>query len=730
MDGSTQVKSAAAPADATTRGVRVQRALAAYMALYVSWLALRWGPAGDRKVIGDLFQIGVNVPVAALCWLAARRCARCSPLRLVWRLIASGAVAAAVANVIQLYYEGVTGTLSHPAPSDVLILCGYVLVIAALFRFPTARAGGVQRVQLSLDAAVLAIGGAVVMWYVDVGPALTQHSSEPLAAELVAVVFTLCDLIALAAVAGVLTRGTMASSARALRLFAAGCLTFVAADVITGYLTLRLHRGYAGGDWIDLAWFTGFVLWALAANAQREPDPNELGRLRVVLPVRRRPSWMPYVAVASALGLMVYTGRHNAFFPVLSLMLASVVLVALVAARQLAAQSELIDVQRELQIAHDELSALATTDALTGLPNHRALVAELDRETERSRRSGRHCAIAFIDIDHFKALNDTLGHAVGDAALRECAQIMRSVLRGIDTAGRWGGEEFVVLLPETDSAGALEAAQRIRTSIARHRFGSALGAHLTCSIGVAILPDDGTTRDTLVRKADRAMYAAKQLGRNQVVAACDDAASAVLLGGAASSRDEQSVIGAVEALAAIVDVRDSYTAAHSADVAVLSRRVALMLGCDANETHLIGLAARLHDIGKIAVPDEILSKPGKLTSAEWQLIREHPGVGADIVSRIPRLRPIAPMIRGHHERFDGTGYPDRLAGEEIPLGARIICAADAYNAMITTRPYGTVRSPSEALEELERCAGSQFDRRIVDVLGSALEYDRDEREAA
>jgi two-component system cell cycle response regulator len=443
----------------------------------------------------------------------------------------------------------------------------------------------------------------------------------------------------------------------------------------------------------------------------------------VTLPTAGRPRWVPYLAVASSLGLMLYSGRHNAFYPVLSLMIASVVVVAVVAVRQLAAQRELIDAQRELQAAHDELAALATTDALTGLANHRALVAAIDHELERCRRSGGRFALAFLDLDLFKALNDTLGHAAGDRALSETAATITSVLRAVDTVGRWGGEEFVVLLPDTGPEGALEAADRIRAAVARHRFASALGARLTCSIGVSVHPEDGTRRDALLQNADRAMYAAKQLGRNQVVAA-GDAAAAAMLENTSSSREEQAMLGAVEALAAVVDARDNYTASHSADVAVLAQRVAMMLGCDANQTHLIGLAARLHDIGKVAVPDAVLRKPARLTDDEWLVIRRHPGIGADIAARIPRLRSITPLIRAHHERFDGTGYPDGLAGEEIPLGARIICAADAYDAMITDRPYEPGRSHEDALEELRRCAGAQFDPRVVDVLVEILSEER------
>lgn len=178
----------------------------------------------------------------------------------------------------------------------------------------------------------------------------------------------------------------------------------------------------------------------------------------------------------------------------------------------------------------EELRVQATHDVLTDLPNHRALVAAIDDEIERARRSGRPLAVVFLDLDHFKALNDTLGHAAGDRALRETGAVIRASARTIDTVGRWGGEEFVALLPDTDSAAAAAAAERIRSAIARHPYPSVNGAHLTCSIGIAIYPDDGNERDALLARADGAMYIAKQLGRNQAVAANDDAAASLAAG--------------------------------------------------------------------------------------------------------------------------------------------------------------------------------------------------------
>jgi two-component system, cell cycle response regulator len=298
-------------------------------------------------------------------------------------------------------------------------------------------------------------------------------------------------------------------------------------------------------------------------------------------------------------------------------------------------------------------------------------------------------------------------------------KVVRKCLRGMDTLGRWGGEEFVVVLPETGSKDAMEVAERVRETVAAHLFSISGGIHMTCSLGIATYPNHGEDRSSLVSEADRAMYAAKRLGRNQVRLVTDPAVN-VLEDSSASSREDVALIGTVEALAALVEARDQYTGEHTEGVACLASQIALALGLPASEARIIGLVGKLHDVGKVAIPDAVLQQPGPLSDEEWVLMRTHPAVGSDVVNRIPSLRVVAPSIRGHHERWDGNGYPDKLAGKDIPLGARIVAAADAYGAMTTDRPYRKACSPEQALSELKRCAGTQFDPEIIEALEKVL----------
>ena len=277
----------------------------------------------------------------------------------------------------------------------------------------------------------------------------------------------------------------------------------------------------------------------------------------------------------------------------------------------------------------------------------------------------------------------------------------------------------MAILPETQRASALDAAERVRAAVAAHTFSVGGGVHLTCSIGAAIYPCDALSRPDLACASDRAMYAAKHLGRNQVRSA-DDPVLNLLDRGAEASREEVALQGTVEALARLVEVRDSYTASHTDDVAEIATRIALHLGLSAAEARMVGLVGRLHDVGKVGVPDAILRKPSALTPEEWQVMKQHSAIGADVVGRVPALRGIASSIRGHHERWDGSGYPDGLQGEAIPLGARIIAVADAYSAMTTDRPYRKALDTTGARSELQRYAGAQFDPRIVEALEVVL----------
>lgn len=400
--------------------------------------------------------------------------------------------------------------------------------------------------------------------------------------------------------------------------------------------------------------------------------------------------------------------------------------------------------QEALKEANARLEALATTDMLTGLPNHRTLHLLLEKECERARRFGHTFSLLFFDGDRFKQVNDTYGHATGDVVLRELGERARSVLRAGDTVGRFGGEEFLVLLPGTGEQEARQVAERLRAAVAASPLATREvegGVAVTVSIGTASFPIDGATGSEVREQADQAMYWAKRLGRNQVRTATEAARAnrdAELKATTAHAlerqeltvmdgRDHESTVrveqlGLIYSLMGALDLREPGTSEHAHEVSDLVSAMARLLQFDETRTRLSATAAFLHDIGKIALPERLLHQPRELFSAqEWRLLHQHAQIGAGIIEASPWLSDLAPAIRHHHERWDGTGDPDGLVGEAIPLEARLIAVAEAYHAMISEQPYQAARSTADALDELERRAGTQFDPVLLPVLRAVLE---------
>jgi diguanylate cyclase (GGDEF)-like protein/putative nucleotidyltransferase with HDIG domain len=365
---------------------------------------------------------------------------------------------------------------------------------------------------------------------------------------------------------------------------------------------------------------------------------------------------------------------------------------------------------------HRALSAmrLALTDPLTGLGNHRHFHERLQRELAAAEESGGLVSLCFLDIDDFKRINDQFGHPAGDRVLSQVA----TRLRQGGEAFRLGGDEFAVLLPGVDEAAALATSEAIIGRIEATDLGQ-VGA-ITVSAGVATYPQHGRERDALIRLADGALYWAKEHGKNQVRMARPDVVELTEFRKVAGGADRVARFRAAASLARAVDSRDAYTGSHSARVADLAAAIAEQLGLQPDDVELTRLAARLHDLGKLAIPEEILQKPSSLSSAEWLVIQRHPQIGHRMLESLG-VDPIAEWVLHHHERWDGAGYPGGLAGEDIPLGARIIFVADAFDAMTSSRLYRRPMTREEAFTEVERCSGAQFDPEVVRAFFDAVD---------
>jgi diguanylate cyclase (GGDEF)-like protein/putative nucleotidyltransferase with HDIG domain len=361
----------------------------------------------------------------------------------------------------------------------------------------------------------------------------------------------------------------------------------------------------------------------------------------------------------------------------------------------------------------------AHTDELTGLFNHRYFHERLDEEISRCSRFGDIFSLLFLDMDLFKAYNDIYGHLAGDDMLRQIGQYIKSSIRGIDMAFRYGGDEFTVILPQAALDDACKVAERIRKRIEVEM--DSKGAPLTCSLGIASWPTDGVMREEIIQASDASLYYAKQMGRNRVCLASEIMASDVLSAGAKPER-EPGILSTIYALAATVDAKDHYTYGHSKKVSKYTTDIAEALGYSQERLATLRAAALLHDIGKIGVSDRVLTKSGPLSDEDWEPIRAHPKLGVAILKHVESLSGCLAAIQYHHERYDGTGYPAGLKGENIPLDARIMAVADSYDAMTSLRPYRQGKfSVEQALAELKRCAGSQFDPNIIEVFVSLTE---------
>jgi diguanylate cyclase (GGDEF)-like protein len=357
-----------------------------------------------------------------------------------------------------------------------------------------------------------------------------------------------------------------------------------------------------------------------------------------------------------------------------------------------------------------EIARLSARDPLVStLLTLGAFRAQLELDVQRAHRYSRPLALAVLDIDRFRRLNIARGYRAGDTVLVAVGQLLAASTRAHDLACRAGGDEFLLLLPETSIDEARRVTERILVDLEDVEADDQRG--VSVSIGVAPLRGDDSA-DQLLAQAQGALELARAEGGGRVKVGD--------IGGGLGEAGDDDRVGAtaevVAALAQALEERDSYTGEHSESVVDLTGRVAGALALDGHEIKTIRSAALLHDIGKVGIPDEILHKAGPLDEQEWEIMRQHPAIGERILRAIPGMGAVARIVRHEHERWDGGGYPDGLAGKEIPIGARIILACDAYHAMTSDRPYRAAMSHHVAMSELTANAGSQFDPKVVEAL--------------
>jgi diguanylate cyclase (GGDEF)-like protein len=476
-------------------------AMAALLLLYAAWQLSGWSPV-DRTTIGDMFFYPVSLAATWTAWRAAGRCRGSARTRRAWLLFALAAFAYLLGDVAQTVYETL-GIDSYPAPSDAFYLAFYPLMLAGIFAFPVRRRTTGERVRTAVDLAVVALGGGAAVVYVVLGPTALRQAAS-VGEALCSIAYPVGDMVLLVGLGSLLLHGSPPSSRRALQLVGVGLGFYVLADLVYGYV--QLHATYRGGDPVDSLWMIAIAVMAVGATFQRAVDAPELLEAR-----RERISWLPYTAVWLGFGVLLFSDRHDPLFPGLTMTMIAMALVGLVSIRQYLGQRDLLGAQ-------DQLRYQALHDTLTGLPNRLLFIDRAQQLLNRAQRTGRGVGLLFVDLDGFKHVNDTCGHAAGDMLLQVVAERLQRLVRSGDTVARLGGDEFVVLLdPEPFARTPELLAERILWALRRPvELDCALRAiTVTASIGIAA--GARKSAEELLRDADIALYRAKEAGRDRFV---------------------------------------------------------------------------------------------------------------------------------------------------------------------------------------------------------------------
>ncbi len=654
------------PIPPAVRALRVAAAVALAALLAQGVL----GSPADRLdgFFGSWVYDGVILASAVLCLLRAVLVRR---ERAGWAFLAA-ALLAWSAGEIHWTLSPDSAESTGPGVSDWLELSFYPLSYVAIVLMVRSRLRGASA-RLWLDGVLGALGAACVAAVLLFEP-LIGASAEPGTLLLTDVAYPIGDLLLLAVVVGVFGL-TGWRPGRSWTVIGAG---FVATAIADGLFVYQATLGsYVDGSLIDALWPASTLLLGWAAWVAD-------GERRVAETTGARALVVPALSTLTGLAVLV-TGNVVTNLNDLAVGLATAALLG-------ATLRMVLSFSDNARMAA-ESTREALTDALTGLGNRRRLM----RDLEDCLAGGSERTIALFDLDGFKNYNDVFGHPAGDSLLVRLARELEEVVAGSGEAYRLGGDEFCVLL---DGIGEESERTLARCVVALTDRGH--GFDVGCSHGAAKLPSEADERAAALTLADRRLYSEKFERRRDAIS-------------------EQTC----DALLQVLHEREPNLRDHVGDVAELALRVGIRLGLKAEELDDVRRAAELHDVGKSAVPDAILAKPGPLDEREWEFVRQHTLVGERILRAAPALHSVAKLVRSSHERFDGTGYPDGLVGQSIPLGARIVSACDAWDAMITTRPYRHALCTADALHELRRCSGTQFDPVVVRALCAEVDSARE-----
>jgi diguanylate cyclase (GGDEF)-like protein len=628
------------------------------------------GP-GVTAVLEDYLYNALLFAGAGFClW----RAAAVSEERLAWTVMGAAIAVWTAGDILWTALWASDPNAPYPSVSDALWLAWYPASLVVLYLLVRSRIASF-RASLWLDGAIGALCTVALAFAFAYGP-IADSATGSTAAVLTNLAYPLGDTVILGVVVAIFGL-TGWRPGRAWLLLGAGLALNAVADVV--YLVQIALGSYVAGSLVDAGWPASALLVGLAAwqPAKRGVAPDVEG-LRVVA--------VPFACGLVGVALLAYDHFDRVNKPALALTAATLLLVL--------TRTALVfrDYQRMLGRSRQE----ALTDALTGLRNRRSLMLDLEDELPVATRAYPR-ALGLFDLNGFKEYNDAFGHIAGDGLLARLGLRLADAVRGHGRAYRLGGDEFCVLL-EPGVAGVEPVIAACLSALTERGE----GFEVTASHGSVLSPEEVTDATEALQVADRRMYARK--------------------GGRRMSPGRQSR----DVLLRMLSEREPDLHAHLRGTAELALSVGRELGMEPEALDEVARAAELHDLGKIAIPDEILNKAGPLDESEWAFMRRHTIIGERILLAAPALRPVARLVRASHERYDGSGYPDGLVGDQIPLGARVVAVCDAFDAMLSDRPYREQLDEAEALDQLIRCSGRQFDPVVVEAFARVIQRDRAE----
>lgn len=623
---------------------------------------------------------------------------------------------------------------SYMAPSHFIELLTCVCLIAAVLLLPSHNLSMLVRLRIFLDSLIIMAAVTTLCYYYILAPLLINGEGTFLA-KAISGAYPAADLVLMFCILLVALRSNEPDLRPVLAMMAfATILRFVAHVVHLYELLYKSYNEFSVVNICMIAFGALMIAVAQIINAIQNKD-EATGQAPVPADDAAYidtpwkailPSMLVLAFGFQTLRIWLSPGREVLPDQIAVVYIGGFTVLVLLILRQFLTMYQ-IDVlrrklrtrNRSLDCLNAQLVTLARTDPLTGLPNHRAMVEKLDEALTYAQEAEVPCSVVFIDIDDFKTINDYYGHTVGDDVLTQFARVVKSTLGEKDCLGRWGGEEFMTILPGMGPVEALQMAEQIRQSVSQRIFACEGGMNVTCSLGVATYPQDASRREDLIGRVDKALYTAKRLGRNQTRTAHEAMASA-MAAQTPEATEDMHVSVSIKALLALLDARDPALSQHALRVGALSLKLARALNLDNAEARIVHAGGLLHDLGRVAMPDSLLSLHGKSGEAEREYLTRYPVAGAAILAPAPALRAVATVVRAHRERIDGSGYPDGLKGEEIPLGARIVAVASFYDAHLGRQDPHQACSSSRVLKELRSDSGLRFDPRVVDALAGVL----------